>query len=107
MAGRPDRLEMPGVPVKKQRHALLFGCCVLVGVLVTPAGVRLSDFPAGAKPFQLLMDVKLYALAGHTPARELEVRQTFEFVTVNVHRILGIMEAPRLGGEDTRFTLFR
>ncbi|HHO58289.1 DUF6812 domain-containing protein [Oceanithermus desulfurans] len=107
VGGRPDRAELPGVPVKKQRMALLFGCCVLVGVLVTPAGVRLSDFLASAKPFQTLFDVRLYALAGDTPARELEVRQVFEFVTVNVQRILGIMEAPRFDDEDTRLTLFR
>lgn len=106
VGGRPDRMELPGVPVKKQRMALLFGCCVLVGVLVTPGGVRLSDFLASAKPFQTLFDVKLYALAGDTPARELEVRQAFEFVTVNVQRILGIMEAPRRDDEDTRLTLF-
>ena len=107
VGGRSEPAETPGVPVKKQRMALLFGCCVLVGVLVTPAGVRLSDFLAGARPFQTLFDVRLYALADDTPARELELRQAFEFVTVNVQRLLGIMEAPRSDDEDTRLTLFR
>ncbi len=107
VGGRPDELELPGVPVKKKRMALLFACCVMVGVLVTPGGVRLADFLANAKPFQTLFDVRLYALAGDTPARELEVRHTFEYVTVNIRKILGIMEAPRLDDEDTRLTLFR
>lgn len=78
---------------------------LLAGELLVPKGVRLSDHLSQAKPFQTLWEAKLYPLSPDRPIVELEPRERFPFVTLNLRQAEGVAEAP---GEphDPRLTLF-
>ncbi len=94
----------PGL-LERRRLAFLFGDYLLAGELLLPRGVRLSDFLSQAKPFQTLLEARLYPLAPDKPMVDLEPLESFSFVTLNLRLAEGVAEAPG-GGQDPRLTLF-
>ncbi|PZA06595.1 MULTISPECIES: hypothetical protein [unclassified Meiothermus] len=106
VGGRPATLRTSRAMVERRRLALLYAGYFLAGELELPKGVRLSDFLSTTKPFQTLYDVGLYLLQPRRPVIELEPYERFEFVTVNLAQVEGVLEAPAGSPEDTRLTLF-
>lgn len=102
----------------RRRMAFLFEGYVLVGQLEVEEGVRSSDFLETAAPFQTLFEAELYpwqapagrflllgrdmrslyevgALQqGDGSVITLEAGERFAFVTVNLRRVTGVLEAP-------------
>lgn len=68
-------------------------------------GVRLSDYLSQTKPFQILLEAKLYVLTPNKPIVDLEPLETFPFVTLNLRRAEAVAEAPG-EAQDPRLTLF-
>ncbi len=70
-----------------------------------PWRVRLFRHLSQAKPFQTLLEAKLYALTPNKPILDLEPLESFPFVTLNLRLAEAVAEAP---GEarDPRLTLF-
>ncbi|WP_038046952.1 hypothetical protein [Thermus caliditerrae] len=105
VGGRPSEPRTSPSLLERKRLAFLFGDYLLAGELLVPRGVRLSDHLSQAKPFQTLLEAKLYTLAPDRPIVELPPQETFSFVTVNLRLAEAVAEAP---GEahDPRLTLF-
>lgn len=91
--------------LERRSLAFLFGEYLLAGALLVPRGVRLSDHLSQAKPFQTLLEARLYILRPDHPIVELEPVERFPFVTLNLRLAEAVAEAP---GEahDPRLTLF-
>ncbi len=88
------------------RHlAFLMEGFLLAGKLLLPKGVRLSDYLSQAKPFQSLLEARLYPLAPDRPMVQLAPLESFPFLTVNLRLAQGVAEAPGWE-EDPRLTLF-
>ncbi|GAA6755448.1 hypothetical protein Thermus77420_09240 [Thermus thalpophilus] len=88
--------------LERRSLAFLFGEYLLAGALWVPRGVRLSDHLSQAKPFQTLLEARLYILR---PDRPIVAVERFPFVTLNLRLAEAVAEAP---GEahDPRLTLF-
>lgn len=105
VGGKPAEPRTSPSLLERRRLAFLFGDYLLAGELLVPKGVRLSDHLSQAKPFQTLWEAKLYPLSPDRPIVELEPRERFPFVTLNLRQAEGVAEAP---GEphDPKLTLF-
>lgn len=105
VGGRPSEPRTAPSLLERRRLAFLFGDYLLAGDLLVPRGVRLSDHLSQAKPFQTLLEAKLYTLTPERPIVELTPKESFPFVTVNLRLAEAVAEAP---GEphDPRLTLF-
>ncbi|GAB5601911.1 hypothetical protein FJNA_04350 [Thermus sp. FJN-A] len=101
VGGRPSEPRTSPALLERKRLAFLFGDYLLAGELLVPRGVRLSDHLSQAKPFQTLLEAKLYTLTPGRPIVELAPQEAFPFVTVN----LRLAEAPG-EAQDPRLTLF-
>lgn len=111
---------------RQRRMAFLFKGHVLVGHVEVAEGVRSSDFLETAASFQTLFDAEFYpwrapvgrflllgrdmrslfevgALQeGGGSVVTLEASERFEFVTVNLRQVTGVLEAPTSGEEVSR-----
>lgn len=90
--GRPSSSRAGGVVLERRKVIFLYGPYALTGLLETPKGARLSDYVSTAKTFQTVFDAGLYELEARKPITELSPLEGFEFVTVNLHRVEGIVE---------------
>ncbi|AEB11613.1 hypothetical protein [Marinithermus hydrothermalis] len=105
VGGRPATPRTTGAMLRRQSLVLLYEGYAIAGKLDMPQHVRLSDYLSTAKPFQTLHEARLYVLQPDRPIVELEPEESFEFVTVNLHRIAGLIESPEYSGETPRLTL--
>ncbi|MCS6867874.1 MAG: hypothetical protein NZ846_03930 [Thermus sp.] len=105
VGGRPAEPRTSPTLLERRRLAFLFGEYLVAGELLLPRGVRLSDHLSQAKPFQTLLEARLYTLSPDKPIVELSPVESFPFVTVNLRQAEAVAEAP---GEahDPRLTLF-
>lgn len=104
VGGKPAEPKTPLVH-KARRLLFLFPGYLLLGELLLPRGVRLSDYLSQARPFQTLYRAGVYLLRPGRPVRDLEPLERHGFLTLNLHRAEGVAEVPQ-GVEETHLTLF-
>ncbi|MGQ9753575.1 MAG: DUF6812 domain-containing protein [Thermaceae bacterium] len=107
VGGKPDEAKGPGEYVGR-RLLFLFSSMLLLGELLVPKGVRLSDFISQiyqTRPFQLLRRAGVYPLVPGKPVQDLQPLEEFEFLTLNLQQVEGVAEVAE-GVEETRLTLF-
>ncbi|WP_243026736.1 hypothetical protein [Thermus albus] len=105
VGGKPSEPRTSPSLLERRKLAFLYGDYLLAGDLLLPRGVRLSDHLSQAKPFQSLLEAKLYALVPGKPIVGLEPTESFSFITVNLRLAEAVAEAPG-EAQDPRLTLF-
>lgn len=105
VGGKPSEPRTSPNLLERRRLAFLFGDYLLAGDLLLPRGVRLSDHLSQAKPFQTLLDARLYVLTPDKPTADLKPTESFSFIPLNLRQAEGVAEAPS-EGQDPRLTLF-
>jgi len=104
VGGKPAEPKAPGTYAARRLLFLLPGY-LLLGELLLPRGVRLSDYLSQARRFQTLHRAGVYLLAPGRPVRDLEPLERLDFLTLNLQQVEGVAEVPE-GVEETRLTLF-
>jgi hypothetical protein len=77
---------------KQLRAGILFPGYFMAGQLFAPPNQRLTDLLYTSNAYATMFEVKLCENPGTTPFSALKPKATFEFVTINFHRAISVVE---------------